>query len=38
MLVGKDDDMQTHNKNLLQSLLVYNPNDVPIRAKFIIFS
>ena len=38
MLVGKNDDMQTNTKNLLQSVLIYNPNDVPIRVKYIIFS
>lgn len=38
MLVGKNDDMQTNTKNLLQSILIYNPNDVPIRIKYMIFS
>ena len=38
MLIGKDDDKQLPIKNLLQSLLVYNPNDIPIKVKYIIFS
>jgi LEA14-like dessication related protein len=38
MISGKDDDMQTNNKNLLQSVLIYNPNDIPIRIKYMIFS
>ena len=38
MLVGKNDDLQTNTKNLLQSALIYNPNDIPIRVKYIIFS
>ena len=38
MLVGKDDNFQTNTKNLLQSVLIYNPNDIPIRVKYIIFS
>lgn len=38
ILIGKDDDLQTNTKNLLQSVLLYNPNDVPIRVKYIIFS
>ena len=38
MIIGKDDNFQLKTKNLLQSLLVYNPNDVPIRIKYIVFS
>ena len=38
MLIGKDDDLQTNTKNLLQSVLIYNPNEVPIRVKYIVFS
>ena len=38
MLVGKPDDFQTQSKNLLQSVLIYNPNDIPIRIKYMIFS
>lgn len=38
MLIGKDDDKQLPIKNLLQSLLVYNPNDIPVKVKYIIFS
>ena len=38
MIIGKDDDKQLKAKNLLQSLLVYNPNQIPIKIKYIIFS
>lgn len=38
MLIGKDDDKQSPIKNLLQSLLVYNPNGIPVKVKYIIFS
>lgn len=38
MICGIDDDMQTNNKNLLTSLLIYNPNDIPVRIKYMIFS
>ena len=38
MIVGKSDDYQSTSKNLLQSVLIYNPNDIPIRIKYMIFS
>ena len=38
MLIGKDDNLQSNTKNLLQSVLIYNPNDVPIRIKYMILS
>lgn len=38
MIIGKDDNKETKTKNLLQSLLVYNPNDIPVKVKYIIFS
>lgn len=38
MIIGKDDDPQSHNLNLPTSLLVYNPNPDPIRIKYMIFS
>ena len=38
MIIGKNDDKQLKAKNLLQSLLVYNPNEIPIKIKYIIFS
>ena len=38
MIIGKDDDPQSHNLNLPTSLMVYNPNDVPIRVRYMIFS
>lgn len=38
MIIGKDDDKQLKTKNLLQSLLVYNPNEIPIKIKYMIFS
>lgn len=38
MIIGKDDDPQSNTMNLPTSMLVYNPNDVPIRIKYLIFS
>ena len=38
MIIGKEDDPQSQDLNLPTSLLVYNPNDVPIRIKYLIFS
>ena len=38
MIVGKDDESQSHVKNLPTSLLIYNPNPVPIKIKYMIFS
>ena len=38
MIIGKDDDPQSQDLNLPTSLLVYNPNDVPIKIKYLIFS
>lgn len=38
MVVGKKDNRECRNKNLLQSVLVYNPNDFPLRIKYMIFS
>lgn len=38
MIIGNDDDPQSHDLNLPTSLVVYNPNPVPIRIKYIIFS
>lgn len=38
MIIGKDDDPQSHDLNLPTSLLVYNPNPDPIRIKYLIFS
>ena len=38
MIIGKDDDPQSQNLNLPTSLLVYNPNNEPIRIKYMIFS
>lgn len=38
MVIGKDDNFQLKTKNLLQSLLVYNPNDIPVRIRYIVFS
>jgi len=38
MIIGEDDDPQSNTMNLPTSMLVYNPNDVPIRIKYLIFS
>lgn len=39
MITGKKDDPDNPQiKNLLSSLIIYNPNDVPIRIKCMIFS
>lgn len=38
MIIGPKDDYQSHKKNLQSSVLLYNPNDVPIRVKFMVFS
>ena len=38
MIIGKEDDPQSQTMNLPTSLLVYNPNDVPIRIRYMIFS
>lgn len=38
MILAKDDNYEIKTKNLLSSLLVYNPNDIPIRIKYIVFS
>ena len=38
MIIGNDDDPQSHDLNLPTSLVVYNPNPVPIRIKYMIFS
>ena len=38
MIIGKEDDPQSQKINLPTSLLVYNPNDIPVRIKYMIFS
>lgn len=38
MIIGKDDDPQSQNLNLPTSLLIYNPNDIPVKIKYLIFS
>jgi len=38
MIVGKDDDPQSKAHNLPTSMIIYNPNNVPIRVKYLIFS
>ena len=38
VIIGKDDDPQSKDKNLPESLLIYNPNPEPIRIKYMIFS
>ncbi len=36
--IGKDDDPNSKTKNLPTSLLIYNPNSIPVRIKYMIFS
>lgn len=36
--IGKDDDPNSTIKNLPTSLLIYNPNSIPVRIKYMIFS
>ena len=38
MIIGPEDDYQSRKHNLQNSLLVYNPNNVPIRVQFMVFS
>ena len=38
MIIGAKDDYQSKIKNLQNSVLLYNPNNVPIRVKFMVFS
>lgn len=37
-VIASKDDYTSSDKNLLNSLLVYNPNKVPIRCKIMVFS
>lgn len=37
-VVGKPDDYQSTFKNLQNSVLIYNPNEYPIKIKFMVFS
>ena len=38
MRIGLEDDYQSKIKNLQNSVLIYNPNPVPIKISFIVFS
>lgn len=38
MICGKKDNEQSKVKNLLNSVIIYNPNSVPIRIKYMVFS
>ena len=38
MITGKNDDPDSNVKNLLSSLIIYNPNPYPIKVKYMIFS
>jgi hypothetical protein len=38
MIVGAKDDYQSKIKNYQSSVLIYNPNDIPVRIKFMVFS
>ena len=36
--IGKDDDPNEKTRNLPTSMLIYNPNSIPVRIKYMIFS
>lgn len=36
--IGKDDNSQNFTKNLLNSVLIYNPNNIPVKFQYMIFS
>lgn len=38
MIIGNEDNTQMKEKNLPTSVIIYNPNPVPIRIKYLIFS
>ena len=38
MIVGAKDDYQSKVKNLHNSTLIYNPNNVPVKIRFMVFS
>ena len=38
IIIGNKDNVQSKDKNLPTSLIIYNPNPVPIRIKYFIFS
>lgn len=38
MVIGKPDEPQSRIKNLLTSMVIYNPNPVPIRIKYLVFA
>lgn len=38
MALGRDDNPQSPICNLLNSVMIYNPNDIPVRIKYLIFS
>lgn len=38
MAIAKEDNPQSFVYNLLPSVMVYNPNDIPVRVHYLIFS
>lgn len=38
IIVGNKDSKSDNVKNLVKSVLIYNPNDIPIRIKYMIFA
>ena len=36
MIFGRPDNFESDTKNLLSSVLIYNPNSIPIRIKYMI--
>lgn len=38
IIIGNKDDLQSHIENLERSVIIYNPNNVPIRVKYMVFT
>ena len=38
MIFGRPDNFESDTKNLLSSVLIYNPNSIPIRIKYMIMA
>lgn len=38
MIFGRPDNFESPTKNLLSSVLIYNPNSIPIRIKYMIMA
>lgn len=38
MAIAKEDNPQSQIYNLLSSVMVYNPNDIPVKVQYLVFS